>query len=91
MLKFASNETFEVRTRNQAMTQVKYRMVQALGHEAKDVKINRKSGVIKLNTEEVAEVKEDGSVIFSDTIKDIKEAVETHMQEWVNRRNQPRE
>jgi hypothetical protein len=89
MLKFESNETFEVRTRNQAMNQIKYQMIQKLGLDVKNIKINRRCGEVKLGSGKVAEVKEDGSMIFTDGIKEIKAEVEAHMEEWVRKRTQP--
>ena len=91
MLKFESNESFEVRTRNQALTQIKFQMVQMLKYDAKDVKILRKTGEVKLKSEKVAEVKADATMVFTDTTKDIKETVENHMKEWIDKRTKPRE
>ena len=91
MLKFESNETFEVRIRNQAMSQIKYQIIQKLGQDVKNVKINRKTGEIKLGIEKVAEVKQDGSMIFMERIKEIKAEVEAHMEEWVRKRTQSTE
>ena len=91
MLKFESNESFEVRTRNQALTQIKFQMVQMLKYDAKDVKILRRTGEVKLKSEKVAEVKADATVVFTDATKDIKETVENHMKEWIDKRTKPRE
>ena len=86
MLKFKSNESFEVRTRNQALSQIKFQMVQMLKYDAKDVKILRRTGEVKLKSEKVAEVKADATVVFTDATKDIKETVENHMKEWIQYR-----
>ena len=91
ILKFESNGSFEVRTRNQALTQIKFQMVQMLKYDAKDVKILRKTGEVKLKSEKVAEVKADATMVFTDTTKDIKETVENHMKEWIDKRTKPRE
>ena len=91
MLKFESNESFEVRTRNQALNQIKFQMVQMLKYDAKDVKILRRTGEVKLKSEKVAEVKADATVVFTDATKDIKETVENHMKEWIDKRTKPRE
>ena len=91
MLKFESNESFEVRTRNQALNQIKFQMVQMLKYDANDVKILRRTGEVKLKSEKVAEVKADATMVFTDTTKDIKETVENHMKEWIDKRTKPRE
>ena len=91
MLKFESNESFEVRTRNQALNQIKYQMIETLKYDAKDIKILRKTGEIKLKSETVAEVKTNASMIFTEKTRNIKESVENHMKEWTENRTQTRE
>ena len=66
-------------------------MVQTLKYDAKDVKILRKTGEVKLKSETVAEVKTDASMVFTEKTKNIKESVENHMKEWTEKRTQARE
>ena len=91
MLKFESNESFEVRTRNQALNQIKYQMVETLKLDAKDIKILRKTGEVRLKSETVAEVRTDATMVFTEKTKRIKESVENHMKEWTEKRTQARE
>ena len=66
-------------------------MVQMLNCDAKDVKINRKTGEVQVKSEKVAEVKADASIVFAEAAKNIKDMVEKHMKEWIEKRTQPRE
>ena len=66
-------------------------MIETLKYDAKDVKILRKTGEVKLKSETVGEVKTNASMIFTEKTRNIKESVENHMQEWTEKRTQTRE
>ena len=91
MLKFESNESFEVRKPKSGTQPNQISDDRNTQVRCKDIKILRKTGEVKLKSETVGEVKTNASMIFTEKTRNIKESVENHMQEWTEKRTQTRE
>ena len=85
-LRFENNDKFEVRTRNQALIQIKYQLHHKLDHPVADIIIDRAKGLVKIKKVLAATVTEDSKIKFEDSIVQVQTDVEQHMTDWIAKR-----
>ena len=84
---FKNNETFPARIRNKIFGQIKFQLNRKLGHELKDIHIDRKKWIVKLKTKIVATINDDNETEYDIIAQSIKPEVDNFMKDWIMKRS----
>ena len=85
------NRTWDERVRDKALGLIKYHLIETKDILKSSVKIDWGSGFVKIRRNCVfqknASVSDDAELVFSDEGLDVKDVVESSLQEWLAKRD----
>jgi len=90
-LYFNNNETWETRIKNKTLGQVKCKLFENKHVPLDTIKIDRRAWKVIIGGQVVASLDGGGNMTCFGIAKDVKEGVETYMEEWKKKRSQTSE
>ena len=83
---FSSNKTFMERACDKALGMIKHHLIDSMGYESKDIKIQWKKNNVKVGDKEAAWVSATCVVTMQEELSDVQEMVDASMNEWFSKR-----